>query len=380
LEGFLDYGLQPLSTLAPVRQPAEDGPHTPMQLRSCPHCGHIQLANAVDPALLYAVYPRVESVQADPHLSGLAARLAAGVVDRTGYCIEIGCGGGAFLQQLAQATGLRPVGVDAAANCVAAASARGIEVVQGWFGPDLAHSLRNQLGPARLVVARHVLEHVADTHEFLASLRHLCGPESIVVIETPDFAWAEAHADFTSFTEQHLSYFSRESLGVVLRRSGLQPQEWSVVPNRWSDALLVLATPVEPSASPLASPTLRRPDPTPFRVALKTLSARLTQLAGEGPIGLFGACCRAANLVNYSGLANTRSWLVVDDNSNFWTLNLGGTNLPIASPTELSIRGVRHCLICASGYEDAIQQRHSDYTQAGGNFKNLTSWLLPRTA
>lgn len=107
--------------------------------------------------------------------------------------LEVGCGKGAFLDQLREA-GHDAWGVDPAYEGNAP------YITRAAFSPELNLS-------RDAIVMRHVLEHIPQPLEFLDSIRHANGARGLIYIEVPCLDWIlRNHAWFDVFYE-HVNYF-----------------------------------------------------------------------------------------------------------------------------------------------------------------------------
>jgi SAM-dependent methyltransferase len=128
---------------------------------------------------------------------------------RSARILEIGCGKGAFLDQLRQA-GHDASGIDPAYEGDAP------YIVKSAFEPGLGIQ-----GDA--IVMRHVLEHIPQPLAFLETVRQANGNQGTIYIEVPCLDWIlRKHAWFDVFYE-HVNYFRLadfDRMFGVVRESG----------------------------------------------------------------------------------------------------------------------------------------------------------------
>ena len=107
--------------------------------------------------------------------------------------IEVGCGKGRFLNQLAE-LGADITGFDPAFE------GEDPRIQQVAFGPELGLNGKG-------LILRHVLEHIEDPVQFLQQLAEANGGQGLIYIEVPCFDWiCENRAWFDVFYE-HVNYF-----------------------------------------------------------------------------------------------------------------------------------------------------------------------------
>jgi len=80
------------------------------------------------------------------------------------------------------------------------------------FGPSLAREMIGQVGAAKVLLCRHLLERVNDLHEFMEGVARLLAPGGVLIVET---AWAREvlrQNGFNRLSAEHISIFSVLSL------------------------------------------------------------------------------------------------------------------------------------------------------------------------
>lgn len=195
-------------------------------------CGRIALAvcrrcgfafNRAFDAALGEIGAQYESSQAaSAHFSAFARSLAAEWVERHGLVdrrvLEVGSGGGGFLELLIAAGVERAMGIDPLATPVAGSNSNAISVIADRFGT-------HYLGlDAAALVCRHTLEHIADPAGFLALLAMWAvqDPQRVILIEVPDAERVFAERAFWDVYYEHCNYFTAATLRFGLEEAGLE--------------------------------------------------------------------------------------------------------------------------------------------------------------
>src|SRR5205823_4630440 len=97
----------------------------------------------------------------------------------------------------------RVLGVEPAANIAEMARALGVETECAFFNLATARRVRETRGPAQLVLARHVLAHVADLHGFVQGLEQVLAPEGLVAIEVPHLLPFHKNLEYDTVYHEH---------------------------------------------------------------------------------------------------------------------------------------------------------------------------------
>ena len=152
-------------------------------------------------------------------------QLWSGWICPRGRVLEVGCGYGAMLHGLL-ADGFDPTGVDPSLRAVSFCRSRGLRVTVG-AAPDLPFREKS----FDLVIARHVIEHVAMPPAFVSALARLLRPGGVIVLETENiwtsqYAWDRVRAfvtaripPFRSSTD-HTFVFAASHLERLLLQDG----------------------------------------------------------------------------------------------------------------------------------------------------------------
>lgn len=201
---------------------ARDFPRRPFLLKFCDDCGFV--FNAV---FDLAQVDYASTTEESQHFSGTFNRFAkdlaaevASLYDLKGKrTLEIGCGKGEFLQELARQTGTRGLGVDPGFIPERLPGADGQDVVfqREYFDPATLSETPN------FVVCRHTLEHIPAVGRFMGDIATAIGGRKDVGIffETPDVRRVLAEGAFWDLYYEHCSYFTLGSHARLFRRTGM---------------------------------------------------------------------------------------------------------------------------------------------------------------
>jgi len=191
----------------------------------CMTCGFCWNA-AFDPALLRygADYENDQSLSPtfEHHLDDVAALIRQSAGDRDDLVVvEVGCGQGHFLHRLARGLAGRLttlVGFDPAFRGDSPLPS-GSRVEADYFNAGTSHRLGVQ---PDIVVARHVIEHIADPMAFLRALREVSPPGTLLFVETPTIQWILDGAVAHDLHYEHCSLFDAASLRLAIELAGFE--------------------------------------------------------------------------------------------------------------------------------------------------------------
>jgi SAM-dependent methyltransferase len=213
--------------------------------------------------------------------------------EEQGPVLDVGCGGGLFLQMLAERGAKQVVGLDFSLDAAAVAWKRsGVPAVcsslaRAPFAP----------GSCAAVTMFHVLEHLYDPAAYLDAARELLRPDGRLIVQVPNAAcW-----QFLLFGERwngvdvprHIINFRRSDLDTLLESCGfevLRHKHFSLRDNPAG-----MATSLAPGLDPMAR-RLRHLKETPRERLWKDLMY-VALAAASLPFTWFEAACRAGSTI-----------------------------------------------------------------------------------
>ena len=270
------------------------------------------------------------------------ARLAP---DRSQRILEVGASTGAMLRALRDHGYERLLGLDPSPECKAIATRHGVLVEN--LHPAVLAARGETFG---LVLLLAVLEHIRDLGSFLDVLVPVLAPGGALFVQVPDAAAFHAWPDapYQQFSTEHINYFSRTSLGNLLRLRGFEEEA------RWEYAVsggqgctlpvldvLFRRTGVRSAVADL----IRDQETEPALKRYITLSAETDAhlekiLAGVAHSGheiiVWGVGTHTQRLLAEGRMAGLNIAAYVDSNSHLQGTTLGGK--PILAPVELKGR------------------------------------------
>jgi SAM-dependent methyltransferase len=203
----------------PTREVAMQCAAAPFALGECERCGFAFNAEFDESLVVYgADYDNdVPSPTFERYYREIAELLSRRVPLDGQTVYEVGCGKGTFLEMLCDTIPtVRAVGIDP--SCTPRSQDR-LELRRASFSPD-------EFEPgAKLVLLRHVLEHIGSPVAFLRELRKAVPAGANLYVEVPDLAWILQAGAFWDFCYEHCNYFTQQSLRLALSLAGFRVVE-----------------------------------------------------------------------------------------------------------------------------------------------------------
>jgi SAM-dependent methyltransferase len=381
----LAFGPSPLADrLLTESQLSEPDVAVPLTLMFCPGCSLVQIAETVDPEVLFGGdYPYFSSVSgtllehARRNAEELIARLRLGP---RALVIEIASNDGYMLKNFV-ARGIPVLGIDPAAAPAATAIAAGVPTLQDFFGRGLAERLRAEGRAADLIIANNVLAHVADLNGLVAGIAVLLkAPGGLAVLEMPYVVDLIGHCEFDTIYHQHLCYFSMSALDHLFRRHGLYVNDVRQLPIHGGSLRIYVGhrADVRPAVTRLLEAEkaagFDRPEPyLRFAERARRLRAELRALVQERKargrrLVAYGAAAKGTTLLSYCGLGPDVLDYVVDRNPFKHGRYMPGSRLGIRPVEQLLADQPDDTLLLTWNFADEILQQQAAYRNRGGRF------------
>jgi SAM-dependent methyltransferase len=160
--------------------------------------------------------------------------------------LEIGCGKGEFLTLICKLGDNHGIGYDPSFVPARQRSEQDVRFVREFFAEDT-----NEVAPD-LLCCKMTLEHIEQTHRFLASVRSVANrKDSIIFFQVPDVDRILKEGAFWDVYYEHCSYFSAASLECLFTATGFAVRRiWTGYDDQY---LMILASPAEhePDTAPV---------------------------------------------------------------------------------------------------------------------------------
>lgn len=322
---------------------AANFPRGKLDIAFCDNCGFVTNTSFEPGSAEYS--QRYEETQGySPKFMAFAKELAERWVadydlkDKT--VLEIGCGKGEFLVEMAKAGSGHCIGIDPGVHPerLDAPEAADIEWIVDFYDERYTHL------DADVVICRHTLEHIPNVAEFMTTIRRSIGdrPDTVVLFELPDVSRVLEEVAFWDIYYEHCSYFSLGSLARLFRSTGFEVLELS---KEYDDQYLLIAA--KPSTVPAAGDPLPEEDDMDelragvenFRTGYESLTGewrdRLEELRGTGGQAvMWGGGSKGVSFISNLDIGDEVA-AVVDINPHKWGKYMVGSDHEVVAPETL---------------------------------------------
>jgi len=383
---FVDLGSSPPSNAYLDRDDGTDERSYPLQVYTCRSCLLVQTRDFVDRESMFSAdYAYASSVSqswlahAARYVENVTGRFGLGPASRV---VEIAANDGYLLQYVA-AKGIPCFGVEPTHSTAALARARGIEIVEAFFGAALGRQLAQEGRSADLVVSNNVLAHVPDINDFVSGIAHLLKSDGVATFEFPHLIQLVAHAQFDTIYHEHYSYLSFSAVSRILERNGLRVFDVETLDTHGGSLRVYAQRAGGPQAEMPSVADLRSTEIAAgveaeafylsFQAKADRVRDALAAFLGDArrrgeSVAAYGAAAKGNTLLNYAGAGRDLVHYVADRNPAKIGKFLPGSRIPVVAEQDLKAGRPRWVLVLPWNLQSEITAQLSYVRDWGGQF------------
>lgn len=363
---FLDLGDQPFANSL-LKKIGEKEKFYPLSLSFCGNCSLVQLNETANPKELFSNYVWVTSISkiareyAKVFFKDIKARIKKTKKD---YILEIASNDGTFLLPFMRA-GYKVLGVDSAKNIARLARKNGVPTRCEFFGIDSANKIQKKYGLAKVIIARNVLPHVANIHDFVKGISKCLSRDGLLVLEVHYAKKIHEDLHYDSIYHEHLCYFTLKSLEKLLNQYNLFIKDLGVSPISGGSLViyakkgkvkeLKVVKKYRKAEEKIKVNTLKSWENFANKIKLhkEKLLKILVKNNGKNLVG-YGASARSSTMLNYCNIDSKLIPIIADGNPLKQGSYTAGTHILIESPDKVMKRNPSVVVILAWNFGKEI--------------------------
>jgi SAM-dependent methyltransferase len=359
----------------------------PLRVLVCTECWLVQTEDYAGADELFSAdyayfssYSTTWLKHAEQYVADMTKRFA---LNENSHIVEVAANDG-YLLQYAKARGIPCLGIEPTTSTADVARAKGIEIVEAFFGVKLAEQLAAQGKQADLTAANNVLAHVPDINDFVAGFAVLLTPAGVATFEFPHLLRLISENQFDTIYHEHYSYLSLTAVKRIFERNGLSVFDIEELPTH-GGSLRVYAQRKDTGtretsqnvAKLLSRETAAGMNSTAFYAGFQAKANKVkndllvflieTQRAGKTVAG-YGAAAKGNTLLNYAGVRPDLLPYVVDRNPTKQNKLLPGCRIPIVAEAHLKQTRPDYVLILPWNLRTEVVEQLAYIREWGGQF------------
>ncbi|MGA6161373.1 methyltransferase domain-containing protein [Amycolatopsis magusensis] len=353
LASVVDLGATPpCERFLTEAQLADPEPAYPLHLVVCTECWLAQIPPLITPEDTFTEYAYFSSYSASwvehagTFVDEAVSRLG---LDDSSFVVEVASNDGYLLRQVVERR-IRCLGVEPSVNVGEAARAAGVPTKTAFLGRETGREVREDHGPADLVVANNVYAHIPDIAGFTHGLRALVADDGWVSIEVQHLLTLIQENQYDTIYHEHFQYYTVQSARRALAGGGLSVVDVELLPTHggslrlWARPDAVAGEPsrrmIEVLDAEKAAGLHELSGYTEFAERVRKVRLELTKflvdaaLEGRTVVG-YGAPGKGNTLLNHCGVRPDVLPYTVDRNPYKHGRFTPGTRIPILPPERI---------------------------------------------
>ena len=385
---FVDLGSAPPSnaylTIEKLQNPEK---WFPLRVLVCEQCWLVQTEDFAQADELfdadYAYFSAFSSswlAHSERYVSDMAQRFS---LNEQSNVVEIAANDG-YLLQYVKARGIPCTGIEPTASTAQAARAKGIDIVEEFFGVNLAKQLVADGKQADLTAANNVLAHVPDINDFVAGFNALLKPNGVATFEFPHLLNLIELNQFDTIYHEHFSYLSLTAVQHIFAANGLSVFDVQELPTH-GGSLRVFAQRTDTGLQVINDQVrllLQKEESAGIRTAeyytgfqgksekvKDDFVAFLIEAKRKGKsVAASGAAAKGNTLMNFAGIRSDLIQFVVDKNPAKQGKYMPGSRIPIVGEERLIEERPDYVVILPWNLREEIMHQLAYVQEWGGKF------------
>jgi SAM-dependent methyltransferase len=325
----------------------------PLRVLVCSDCRLVQTEDYAgaseiftDSYAYFSSYSRSWLEHAERYVSAMVERF--GLSERS-LVVELAANDG-YLLQYVQARGIPCIGIEPTASTAKAARAKGIHIIEEFFGVRLAQELTGKSQLADVIAANNVLAHVPDINDFVSGVALLLQQDGVATFEFPHLLNLVANNQFDTIYHEHYSYLSLSAVSRIFERNGLSVFDVEEISTHGGSLRVYAQRAANPRQRTAAVGRLLDRERSvgvltdTYYAGFQSRTDRvkndflrfLVEAKREGKkVAGYGAAAKGNTLMNYAGVRPDLMTYVVDKSPAKQGKFLPGTRIPIVSEARI---------------------------------------------
>ena len=389
INSFIDLGSSPPSNayLSEAKMKKSEKWY-PLRVFVCNKCWLVQTEDFVganemfsDSYAYYSSYSSSWLAHAKIYIKQMSNRFQ---LDSESNVVEVAANDG-YLLQYVKEKNIPCYGIEPTHGTAIAARQKGIEIIEEFFGEQLATDLLNQGRQADLMVANNVLAHVPDINDFVKGFSVLLKKDGVATFEFPYLVNLIEKNQFDTIYHEHYSYLSLSSVKSIFEFNGLKVfdveqikthggslrvfTERSDRKNKRTESLIVKELLLnEQKKGYLAKDVYSQVQLNAEKTKDDFLDFLISTKKQGKSVFAFGAAAKGNTFINFAGIRTDLIMAVGDSNPEKQGKYMPGSRIPIISERDLAIFKPNYVVILPWNLCDEIVNNLSYMTKWGCRF------------
>jgi SAM-dependent methyltransferase len=385
---FVDLGSSPPSNAYLSKEALKEVEQWyPLRVMICDYCWLVQTEDFVKADTMFAnnyAYFSSYSTSWLKHVKNYVEEVSSRFkLNSESVVVEIAANDG-YLLQYVKDKNIPCYGVEPTNSTAKVAREKGIEIIEDFFGIDVAVNLEKQGRQADLMIANNVLAHVPDVNDFVRGFSMLLKPNGVATFEFPHVLNLIKNNQFDTIYHEHYSYLSLTSVCNIFKFNGLSVFDVEKISTHGGSLRIyaqrsdiesrgvserVIDLQKEEDGAGIGSIKLYQGFQEKVEdIKLKFLSFLIKAKNDKLSVVGYGAAAKGNTLMNFSGVRSDLLAYVIDKSSAKQDKFMPGSRVPIMNEVQLKKDKPDYIVIFPWNIQNEIMDQLAYVKEWGGKF------------
>ncbi len=372
---FIDLGSSPPSNAYIMKDALQEAERWyPLKVMTCDRCWLVQTEDFVKADEMFAndyAYFSSYSTSWLKHAKSYVEQVSSKFnLNSESTVVEIAANDG-YLLQYVKDKNIPCYGIEPTHSTAQAAREKGIEIIEDFFGVEIASGLEKQGRQANLMVANNVLAHVPDINDFVKGFSILLKPNGVATFEFPHVLNLINNNQFDTIYHEHYSYLSLTAVRNIFEFNGLTVFDVEQIPTH-GGSLRIYAQRSDFGNHKVNTNVidLQRQEDQAGISGIELYQGSFlikTKNNGYSVVG-YGAAAKGNTLMNFSGVRPDLLAYVVDKSSVKQGKYMPGSRVPIVDEIQLKKDQPNYVVIFPWNIKNEVIEQLNYIKEWGGKF------------
>lgn len=356
-----------------------------ISLNFCVKCKHVQIAEILNPNLLFKKYLWETGVSKSniKLIEDIIKKIKKYGISSKSKILEIASNDGSFLSLINKKYKCLAVGIDPATNFKKKSNKRNIFTITNYFDFNQSKSIKKKFKTFDYIFARNVLAHVPDPNKIFKGVKNLLNKDGKFILEVPHLYNIIRYNQYDNIFHEHIGFHSLKSIIDLSKKHNLKVFDVEKIDSQGGSIRCYLSNKyssekisnrikkvikAEKKLGLNSSPKLKR-----FKVRILLHIKKLKKLLEilknkQKRISIYGASGKGQALMQFCGINNKIIDYVFDKSILKQRCFTPGTQIKIKSPIDIKKTNTQYLLLLSWNLKKEILKQEKYFIKNGGKF------------
>ena len=356
-----------------------------ISINFCSNCKHMQIAEILDPNLLFKKYlwETGVSISNINLIKDLLKKIKKFGISKKSKVFEIASNDGSFLNHINNKYHCLAVGIDPAQNLKKKIRKKKIFTIVNYFNLLQSKKIKKKFKTFDYIVARNVLAHVPDPNQIFKGAKNLLSKNGKFIVEVPHLDNIIRHNQYDNIFHEHIGFHSLKSIIDLSSKHNLKVFDVEKINSQGGsircficnkNALEKVSKKIksvirsEKKLGLYSSSKLKK-----FKIKIishiKELKKMLKNLKKkQKKISIYGASGKGQALMQFCNINNKIVDFVFDKSKLKQGLFTPGTQIQIKNSNDIKKTNIHYLLLLSWNLKNEIIRQENNFVKNGGKF------------